>query len=668
MMVNEFTDWHTKSVPYWDDMRIDEQLFQGFDPQNPQRIPTNTVPSMIESFVARLMDTSWSVKTKVKGAIGPINRKIEQSIQNVGESLRDDSDVAQFYGSYNSEKEKLSRDFFVAGNCIATVEYCYYATETLEGKKKVLADGPYLKYHPWDRYVFNPAFTFSTSPVKYLQDFTNIAALEVDEEVSEEVNEPYETSYLDEYGAEQQDTGYKRTTTTKGKWKNLDLLRERYAERGGLMVETYTGIGDAFGAGSHFFTASGQEVSQYAENIELLYRMDGPYLTVIADRTTIIFEEYDPYGIGADNVVTAMNYSYKNRPYAYGEMAMARGVIRLQDQSFNQRAAVIERALKVGVLVNDSGANEKVIADVIRNGGVAKGNASSVVTLNAVNIPQQAFLMSSEYQQVLERTLRWSAYASGLPNQTSDQTAGTKGGIESIVQAAEPNFKIKLRIISEGIDTPFLRKAIKMKAHLTADDDIMWVLKAGSSRDYAQIAKRLLEGRPTIDDLVQAGIIDQADVQKYTTREVTLPDGSVQVQPIPGMDTEPYVDADWSMTVTLDPQSAADRYKKAESKMKMLEFAESKGQPVDWAKAIPDIAAEMGDEDFDEYFLPPEVVAKQQVDQQAQQQAQMDAQGQVQAQSHDQQKELLALKQQHDLQMKQLDMQQAQAAQSPYGA
>ena len=666
LMVDEFVSWHSKLTPYQQDMRIDEQLYQGFDPQNPARIPTMTVPSMIESFVARAADTSWSVNTKVRGAIGQINRKIEQTIHNVAEGLKDDPDIAQFYGSYADEKEKLIRDLFVVGNCIGTIEYCYYATETRDGKRKVLADGPYLCYEPWDRYVFNPAYTFTKSPVKYIQRFTSMSALEVDEEVETEMVEPVEAN--PEYSEMLEGTGYKKVTTTKGKWKNLDKLREMHSAEGFVDVTPYNGMGDANGvSGSQFFSMGGQEISQYREEVELLYRTDGAYLTVIADRSVIIFEEYDPYGIGGDNVVTAMNYKYKNRPYAYGEMAFARGVLRLQDQSFNQRAAVIERALKVGVLINDTEANEKVIADVIRNGGVAKGNASSVQVLNAVNIPQQAFMMSTEYNQVLERTLRWSAYASGLPNQTSDTTGGTKGGIDAIQQAAEPNFKIKLRIIGESIDTPWLRKAIKMKATLTADNDLMWALKAGSSRDYVQIAKRFLQGNPTVDDLIAAGVLDQETAMQYTHRQVQLPDGTASVQPIPGMDSEPYVDADWCITVTLDPRTAADRYKKAQSKMQMLEFAESKGQPVDWAKAIPDIAAEMGDEDFEEYFLSPEVVQQQQDAQQQQQQQVMDAQGQQAQDAHSRQMELLQMKQQHELGLKQLDMQAAPQAQLSYG-
>lgn len=642
---DEYASWRDKLDPYWADQKVNEQLYQGYDPEFPARVPSNTGTAIIESLVARTMDVSRKYSTGVKGPVGMLNRKVEQTVSSIAESVISDPDVAARHGSFDSAKEVFERDLFVTGNAILTQEYCYY---TDEQTGRVIAEGVYPKNRTVDQCVFNPSYTLETSPVYYIDDWASFQSLE-------------EAEYKEVVGED-------GSVKVFGKYKNLEELKDIASENGKLVMRT--GVGSE---STDYYTAGGHSVSQWVEDISLKWRWEGAHLCLIAEDKVIIWEEYDPFGTGRNNVFTAMLYKYKRRPYAFGEMDWIRGLIRLKDQNLNQRAAVVERSLKVGVMVNDDKADLNLITRVILNGGAARGNATAVQKLNGVEFPNGSMMMGQEYDAQIEKTARHSNYASGVTNSSSDKTSGTASGINSLITAAEPNFKIKLRIIEERLETPYTQCAIKCAASLSSEDDFRWVMRGGNGREYAQVSKRFLAGRPTFQDMVMAGILTEEEVMQYTHTEEEQPvtdpmtgmpvldpaTGQVATQvvpvPIPGAMEAPYVDADWTIRVSLDPQTAADRKEKANLRMGLLEQAEQRGVMVDWRKAIPDIAAEMGDDDFDEYLLSEEQV--QQIRQQQAQQAADAARQQEEsaAGQHGRDMEKLSAQQQHEQRLAELN-------------
>ena len=619
--VAEFDQWRLKCEPYWADMKINEQFYQGYNSEDPSQIPTNTAVAIVESLVARTMDVTRKVQTRVPGPVGTINRKIAKTVSNVVDSIIDDPEITFQHGSYTAAKEVMARDLFVIGNMVGEINYAYMSSEGAEGTTKVQCDGVYLEPLEYTQYVFNIASTWEKSPTKYIQKWTSYDALK-DAEYKE---------WTDDDG----------TVHTTGKYKNLDKLTG-HSDNGAAPLEM--GV-NAEPYASGYYTSSGGSVSQYVEDIELIFKWRGAMLRVIADRKWIIWEEYDPFGIGRDNLLLAMNYKYKKRPFGFGEIDWIRGIIQLKDQSFNQRAAVVERSLKPGVLITDPNANTDTITDVIINGGAATASAGTVTNINQVNLPQQAFMMANEYQQEIERTARWSAYAAGMSGETTDKTRGTASGIHDLQTAAEPNFKIKLRIFEERIDTPFTRIGLRMIANFTGDDDTRWSLRAGSSDQYAKITRGFLTGDVKLSDLESAGIIDASTLHNLTH---TAHPATGEAMPIPGAKDAHYVQGDWVMKVTLDPQNASDKYQRAQMNMNLASMATQNGQQMDWKNFIADQASLMGSDDFDEYFLSGQALAQQNQQaqqQQAQQQAHEKEMAQMQFQ---QQLQLLQVKNQHD--------------------
>jgi len=277
--------------------------------------------------------------------------------------------------------------------------------------------------------------------------------------------------------------------------------------------------------------------------------------------------------------------------------------------------------------------------------------------------PAQAFQTVDVLQQAIERTERYSPYASGVPNSAVDKTAGTASGIQSMQQAAEPNFQIKLDALEESYAQPVARTELKMIANLMSPTDFRYGMLQGKTSEWVKAGKNILMGKPKASDLLAIG---------YTTPETVLemthtmepsgeigPDGQplMDIVPIPGADKAVVFDIDWLVEVRLDNQAEAKKDKETNDLMAWAKFSQELGVQLSPDRLAIYVGQKKGIEDVENLMMTEEEKkAQQQQMMMAQQQEQQVAQGQ-QKQQTQAQTEQIQVKAQTDKEMLQAKMQ-----------
>ena len=606
---------------YWPNFRKNRDAYAAHDPARPNSYATGSATAIVESTVNRVVAATRTVATEVRGPVSRINRGSQETVESLVDSLVDDADIAERHGTWRSVKEQLTRDLLVVGNCVAEEQYEYALTTLPDGTARVEANGTYCVPCQYQDYAFNPAYDWNSSPEKFLRKFASF------EDLWENRYREWEEEELREQETVDPVTGQPvvaqvpvKVKKSAGIYKNLDKLREQAAKDGAIRHKPYSG-GDS---GQH--DGDGGIAEEWVEDVELLVCWKGARLCVVANGSVIVREEYDPFGTGKSNLRTAMFIKETGRPVGWSLMDRMRGLVQIKDDSLNDRKALLERALKVGGVYDETDpARLRAIATVILKGGIAPGQPGKWEQLNPVNPGVASALLSpAELQQELERSALFSPYAAGQVSQETDKTAGTAAGINSIIGADEPNLEVVIDRVAEQLEWPHVRFCLQAMAHATADGDVRWLARSGGSKEAVGITKRFLQGRPTGEDLVLAGIVTPEQLSEYG---------------VPA--TETYLDADLVIRVGLNPQGASEKYQKAQAEKALVDQSVQLGLPVDVQKAYVRIATKLGFEDFEDYFLSEEQVAQQQARAQAEAQEQFQMEQQAAENDHQRKLELL---------------------------
>jgi len=585
--VKEFENWRTELKKYWKIIDQNQDLYEFYKTvgETESSVSLNTPFAIVESMVSKVNSTSQNITVKANGENGL--GELERWIGSITKNIIHDKDVAKFKGTFRKLREKFARTLFVKGNAVASVEYLY-KTSIINGEKKVVADNPYVRIRDLKSLIFNPTHTLVDSDIYYIESHLKYQNL-LDNEYDEK--------------------------TGKGLYKNLGELKNFANEKSKVIEDEYNISGDS-------------KIQKTVEPIHILERWEGTHYCVIADKKIIIREEEDPFKIGGHNLLLAMDYVVDSRPYGYGEIDAIYKPVMAQDTIINQSIDMVNRFLRPAVLVDPSSQIDlDELIMIIENGGVMNGNPQMIGNVPSQAPPQQAFQTVDIMQQAIERAARFSPYSAGIPAQSSDKTQGTMGGIQSIQQAAEPNFEVKIDLISESFDEPFASTALQMVANLMGENDIRYGLLQGQKPEWVKSTKGILQGKATMQDMITAGMIDEKEAQEFLT---TVDPTTGQQIPIPGAEQALVFDFDWIVSVKLDNQSKADKNAETQSDKEMIDWGMKAGVNINPEKAFTMLAKKQGLEDIEEILYTPEELQQQQQAQMAQQQQQMQQQQQSQ--------------------------------------
>lgn len=495
--------------------------------------------------VAKVNDSNMNITVSGKG-----ENSLDEFGQYISCILKDsleDYDTQAIIGSFRKIKETFFREFLTKGNAVATVEYMYTPG---------IVDNPYIRVRDYKTYIFNPTKTFSNPGNKvYFESYVNYQHLKDNEEVK-----------------------------GKGLYKNLGELKKLADEKKKDLEGEY-------------YMSGGRKISRKGEPIRLIECWDKDMYYVIADDKILIRETKDPFKLGGNNVLTSMDYVVGTRPYAYGEIDAIYKPTIAQDTIVNQSIDMVNRYLRPAVLV-DANANVNLdeLIMIIEEGGVMQGNPQMVGHVPMQTPPRESFQTIDILQQAIERAARWSPYAAGLPSQSTDKTQGTKGGIQSLTMAAEPNFQVKLDAMQESFMQPAARIYLKMVANLMGETDIRYGLMKGKDKGWVKASKNILLGKATLKELATCGFMTEQDFQEATTDPQTG-------QPIPGIEEALVFDVDWVISVKLDSKSAADKDQEIQQKIGVITLGGQLGVKWNPERTITNIARAQGFEDVEDLFM-----------------------------------------------------------------
>ena len=511
--VAEFKSWKDDLKRYWPAINKNQELYEfsaSRDEETVSDISLNTPFSIVESLVAKANDSNMHITVSGKGEADL--DEFGTYISAVLKDIIEDYDIQSIKGSFRKIKEKFFREYLVKGNAVATVEWFY---------KNGVADNPYVRVRNLKSVIFNPTKTLSDSDKYYIESSVKYQDLKDNEEKD-----------------------------GKGLYKNLaDLVK--LADEKKKDIEEYD-------------MSDGDKIYRKAEPIRILECWDKDEYYVIADDKVLIREANDPFKLGGNNIITAMNYVVSDRPYAYGEIDAIYKPTIAQDIIINQSIDMVNRYLRPAVLVDDNAnVNLDEIIMIIEEGGVMQGNPQMVGHVPMQTPPRESFQTIDILQQAVERAARWSPYASGMTSQQTDKTQGTKGGIQSLQAASEPNFQIKLDALQDSFTQPLARMELKMVANLMGEKDVRFGLLKGKNQGWVKASKDILMGKATLKELYTCGFVNEKDYQEATIDPQTG-------QPIEGIDEVMVFDVDWIITVKLDSKSAADKQQEIQQKIGVI--------------------------------------------------------------------------------------------------
>lgn len=618
--VSEFKSWKDSLRRYWKSIDKNQEMYEFYkreDSETQSQISLNTPFAIVESMVSKANDSNLVVTVNAKGEKGL--QDLEKWISSILKDAMTDPDVAQVKGSFRKIREKFFREFLVKGNAVASVEWL----RKVDSTGKVQANNPYVRVRNLKSVIFNPTKTLCDSDVYYLESNVKFSDLQKQE---------YD---------KKKDIGI---------YKNLAKLRD-LADKKEVEIDDES------------YYAGNEKITKKGAPIHIIERWEGSKYCVIANNEVIIREEDDPFKIGGHNLITAMDYVVGDRPYAYGEIDAIYMSVRAQDTIVNQSIDIVNRYLRPSILVDPmANADLDELMDLIENGGVMEGKPDMIGAVPTNVPPAQAFQTVDILQQAIERTERYSPYASGVPNSAVDKTAGTASGIQSMQQASEPNFQIKLDALEESFAEPVARTELKMIANLMSPTDFRYGMLQGKTSDWVKAGKNILTGKPKVSDLLAIG---------YTTPETALemthtmqPAGVDEtgqpvhdIVPIPGADKAVVFDIDWLVEVRLDNQAEAAKNKETDDLMAWAEFSQKLGVQLSPDKLAIRVGQKKGIEDVEDLMLSEQekqAQAQQMMAQQQQQVAQGQQQQQTQMQGQAQQQQAQA---QTQMQLQQAKMQ-----------
>ena len=573
----QWRSWRTDLKQYWTQIDKNQEMYEFYKREASETssdVSLNMPFAIVESMVSRLNDSSLKVTARAHGGLPQLPGlesdaldELEDYVEGLLYDAIEDPRVEVQVGPFRKVKEVFARDLFVKGNAAAEINYCYRTTVDAKGNKKVVADNPFVRNLPMKSVVFDPSKTFMTSDRYYIEKHVKFSDLENSEKSPE---------------------------TGKGIYTNLASLKSHLTQE--------TQLRDAE---DDQFVTGDLRLQRRVGPIHLLEVHDGPRIRVIANRTTLIRDDYDPFHLGSHPLLLGMNYVIEGRPYAYGEVDAIYKPVRAQDTVVNQKIEAINKYLRGTVLVDPSSQMDlDMVITIMENGGVGYGDPKAVGEIAKTLPPGQAFQQTEELQQAIERTARFSPYTSGTAQSADDKTQGTKGGIIALQNAAEPNFQVKLDALKDMFLRPLARKYLRMIGGLMGTDDTRFALLRGEDPKWITVTKGILMGSATLQDLMTAGMVSQQQVQQLTTTTQTDPmTGQASQVPIKGASKALVFETDWLIDVDLDTKSASDRQAQGQNLMSVIQFGLSLGAQFSPERVVEAVGRKMGFDEVTELFL-----------------------------------------------------------------
>ena len=513
-------------------------------------------------------------------------KEVTSIITGTAQYFWTNQDVVQSTGTAKAKTKVLGREFLITGNA---------GTETYFN---VGADAPDFRVIPIEDVIFDASKSLKTSPFYYIRQFVDITDLEKLAEVEEDGK------------------------VTSGLFKNIDGLKSFLEGKDGKLRDDLTD--------NQVNRTTSDEFRRVRGQVELITRWEGKKCCRIADWQYVI-QEYENETLDDDPLDFAMDIEVPKEPYGLSLLDAISGLITAKNLMLSQIVDFGARALNPPLFVDPnqvSSVNRQTLRNAFKIGGIVMAAPGVAQHYSYPPMPSTGFDLMTYIQQRAESTTGIGAYTGGVPNQTNDKTAGTKGGILALIEQAASPIKDRQQNLEESIVEPVINKMLKTAGRLMSDKETKYVLITGESPKWVKVTKGILTGKITLTDLLTTEIIDEE-----TFAEIA------QEMLLNGKDPRKDLvfDVDWIVRVEAGSMAETDSEQERQALQEWVAFNSQFGVPMDFMKVSKEMGIKAGIKEPEQYLIEqqPGVDPAMQ-----QQQMQMEMQGQMQQQQMQQQQEI----------------------------
>lgn len=422
-------------------------------------------PELVERKLQKLFERDPKFYAMARGQNIP--KEISDFMANVASYYWTNPEKVQTTGTMRAFLKKVGREFLITGNAGTEV---YYNSKS---------ENPDVRQHAIEDIIFDPSRQLKNAGVYYIRQYMSLEDIEDQVEVMEDGE------------------------VKKGLFKPeaIARLKQKYAEvsPGAKSDPTSNQVNRA---GSAVF-------DRKVEDVLVVSRWDGKYLCQIADWEVIIREATDPMQIGDDPLDFIMDIEVPKQPYAFSMLDFISGLTAAKDLFLNQVIDYGSKALNPPLFYDPSlsAASKMTLRNAYSLGGLVAASPNQAGHQPMPDLPQSGFSLLTYMQQRSESVVGVGPYVSGVPNQASDQTQGTKGGIEALIQQASSPIRDCQLTIEEGLIEPIVNKWLKMAGALMGADEIKFIMVSGQDTKWVKATKGLLTGKIKIADLVASELM-----------------------------------------------------------------------------------------------------------------------------------------------------------------
>lgn len=525
-------------------------------------------PELVERKLQKLFERDPKFYAMARGQNIP--KEVSDFMANVASYYWTNPEKVQTTGTMRAFLKKVGREFLITGNAGTEVYY------------NAKSENPDVRQHAIEDIIFDPSRQLKNAGVYYIRQYMSLEKIEEQVEVMEDGK------------------------VKKGLFKAdaIARLKEKYEKvtPGAKSDPTSNQVNRA---GSAIF-------DRIVEDVLVVSRWDGKYLCQIADWEVIIREATDPMQIGDDPLDFIMDIEVPKQPYAFSMLDFIAGLTAAKDLFLNQVIDYGSKALNPPLFYDPSlsPASKNTLRNAYSLGGLVAAAPNQAGHQPMPDLPQSGFSLLTYMQQRSESVVGVGPYVSGVPNQASDQTQGTKGGIEALIQQASSPIRDCQLTIEEGLIEPIVNKWLKMAGALMGQDEIKYIVISGQDLKWVKVTKGLLTGKIKIADLVASELMTEEEGMALSAEMVA--NGK-------NPEKELVFDVDWIVRCETGSLAEVDTQKDVQNFMGWAKFAQetvqnAAGNPntiLDVEKIIKEAGIRGGIKEPEQYMkkLPPPMPA-----------------------------------------------------------
>lgn len=516
------------------------------------KISDPVAPELTERLVQKYFERDPKFYTLARGH--NISKEITDIISATASFFWTNPDMIQSTGTMRSKLKVAAREFNITGN---TGIESYYNAES---------ESPDMRVIPIEDVIFDPAKSLKTSKIYYVRQFVDMEYLEKHAEVME------------------------KGKIVKGIFKNIDRVKYIYGDST-FQKDPSTNLIDRSGR---------TEIQSTVDPIELITRYEGKnvcrFIKGLNEEPGVGIQEFTNEVLADDPLDFCMDIEIPKQPYAMSYLDFIAPMTRAKDMLFNQAIDYGAKALNPPLFVDPSimPINRKTLQNAYKLGGIVYANPQLADHKQMPPANQTGFQLMEYIQQRSEQVTGIGAYSSGVPNQTSDKTKGTKGGIEMMLNQAQSPIKDRQQNLEESLIEPCMTKWLKMAGSLMSENEIKYILMTGESKEWIRVTKGLLTGKITLKDLMMAGLIELEEAAEIAAD--MMEEGKDPTKDL-------VYDVDWIIRVEAGSLAEVDTEKEIDNFTTWAQAALAMGAQLDIQKVTEELARRTKIKDVSQYYI-----------------------------------------------------------------